>query len=430
MVASTVYSGSIDVSIPGDLDYSDLSVPIGEITPHKSELLLFGGDYGEDLGNMPNSARNVNVPFLTVKENVFSTYEHDIEQNYEVEFDANVSAGTRGTEATYTFVSTAALVENMVIRNMTTNEQFLVTEIVSATQAKLQPGFSRYLSTTGSFPGAYTNDTPQAVADGQKAEIVGIVQADGGQPATWKYTKPTRRVNNIQTVSTKVEIDGAQLDQEAGMKLESVKFDKRIIQMTYDFMRKAERMGILGQQNIQTIGSNVYRTSEGIYDQISNVYNVSALDGSGTALDNDNLAHIGELAGERTSVKGYKVALTSNVMLRKLNKLAEDNNTINMNPGDDEIRLKTFKVKSQFQDLEFVEHPLFSKIPALKDHIMVLDLENVIRVNLQGAEPRLFNDVLTKDYDKRQDFIRGRIGCLLAQQQTHFIFKGFETSFA
>jgi hypothetical protein len=426
----TTYSGPIPVTNPGDLEYADLSLPIGGIKPHKTELLLFGGMIGDDLGTMPNSAKELKIPMLSVKENVFSVYEHDVEQDKVVEFDAAASAGTRGTEATYTFVSTAPLFVGAILRNMTTDEQFLVTEVVTSTTAKLQPGFSRQLTGTSTFPGSYTNDTTAAVADGQKAEIVGSVQGDGELPNKWKYTKPSRRVNNIQTVSYEFDITGAQLDAEDGTKIDTTKFNKRVSQMTYDWARDVERAMFLSQGNVQTVGSVTYRTMKGVYNQIGRSVAVGSLDGTGTALSNDKLAHMGQIAGERTNNSGFKVALTSDVMLRHLNKLAESNHTINVNPGADEVRLKTFKVHSQFQNLEFVEYPLMSKIDALKNQIIVLDFDNLVRLLLKNGAPRIYRDVETKRHDKRVDLIRGRVGVQLAHPDAHIKFTGFDVSFS
>lgn len=439
---TTTSSGNstpLTVTIPGNLGNFDLRLNIRSGVKYISNLILLAGKAGEYEGNLSPASKKVTLQSMSVSTPNFRWTEFNPQKVRNGTFGSYTDVAT-----TITVNSSTNLEVNDVIRNDTTGENMLISQIIDATTIKVVRAFGSFITSGDEevYPAGLDRDTALASSTSSDPWIkVTTAMEHGSTNRNTKFNNPTVREGSTQIIRKDTSIDGTTLAQEKTSLTKDTLYRSRKEQALLEAFTDLEYTAFFGKMirssNYGAIGAVTFNgknitASDGIFNVItkyasSNIISTTALAGAGNDV---TIKKLDEISFKLSQRPGNHVIFCGNKFKRAVQNLATAVNSgfrLNIDSGakSSDLMTKVNNYIGSFGNLSFVYHPIFDTTAKLEATILAVNTEALMLVHLKDRVLTWHDNAQDPAFDGEAGFYLGEHGVIVSHAEEHFIFNEF-----
>lgn len=286
---------------------------------------------------------------------------------------------------------------NDIIKNVTTDEQMLVTAVATNT-----------LTVTR----GYGETAAAAMADNEKILVVGNANMQGGIANNEKNHQPTNVYNYTQIFRDPFSVTNTLEATKLYGKNELARLQAH---KAIEHAQHIEHSFIFGERKLDSSGAQPKAVTGGVYTFLNGTAPTKAISkGSGTV--NDLLDFCEELFEYGSNTR---TMLCSASVITLVNKFALGKLELMQSDMDKTLGLDVVSWLSPFGRINMIQHPLFKQ--GYTDFALALDMEEIKYRNLQGRDTQLKTNIQNNDEDGRRDEYITEAGLEIRHPEKHGI---------
>lgn len=428
----------LTTTIPGNLGNFDLRLNIRSGLKYISPLVLFSGKGGSYDGNLSPATKSVTLKSMAVSTPNFRWHEFDAQKTRTGTFTGSYT----DTATTLTVNSTAALGVNCIIKNGITEENMLISQIISSTQIKVVRAFGSVVADNTVTPAGLTRDTA-AASDGSSDPwiYVTVAMEQGSTNHDSIFNSPTIREGATQILRKDISIDGTTLAQEKTTLTKDTMYKARQEQALLEAFVDLEYAAFFGKMirssNYGAIGAVTFNgknitASDGIFNTINqyasgNVISATALGAAGNTI---TVAKLDQISFKLSQRPGNHVIFVGEKIKREIQylaTLASGGFRLNVESGSKgtDFNAKVNNYIGSFGNLSFNYHPLMDLTPKLEATMLAVNTDCLYLVHLDGRAISWHDNAEDPAFDGVAGYYLGEHGIVVSHAKEHFIFNEF-----